>query len=59
MDDKEFEEKYHHIWCNYWMRPRKGCKSCERLYRLYPMGDFDMAEKYFPDAVEIKNDKNS
>ena len=26
----------HHPWCNWFMRPRKNCSMCERLYKAYP-----------------------
>lgn len=52
------EWEQHHIWCNSYMRPRKGCKLCERLFAEYPYestGDGmkdgeELAKKHFPDA---------
>lgn len=45
--------KQHHIWCNYFMRPREGCSLCERLYREYPMDKSpdEMMKEYFPDVI--------
>lgn len=37
------------------MRPREGCKLCERLYREYPMDGMtpdELQEKHFPEAIK-------
>lgn len=36
MEKPGAEIEAHHIWCNYYMRPREGCKLCERLFARYP-----------------------
>lgn len=45
----------HHIWCNWWGRPRAGCKLCERLFKEYPVypGDKpgDLMKRHFPQNV--------
>ena len=49
--------KEHHIWCNYFMKPAKGCKFCKRLHKEYPMDDLtpdELQEKHFPDAIRRK-----
>ena len=53
------EENEHHPWCNYFMRPRKGCGMCYGLYKQYPttgkLGEElrgeDLLATYFPDVV--------
>jgi hypothetical protein len=47
--------KDHHIWCNKWHNPRKGCEMCEKLYRDYPVkkgesGD-ELMKKHFPNNI--------
>ena len=49
--------KEHHIWCNYYTRPRKDCKMCERLFKLYQENSEAMMIKYFPEAIEVKTKK--
>jgi hypothetical protein len=44
----------HHIWCNFFTRPREGCKQCEGLYAKYPMGGLtptQLQQKHFPEAI--------
>lgn len=47
----------HHIWCNYAHLPLESCKSCARLYALYPwhpLGDelgAALIAKHFPDVI--------
>ena len=50
--NKITKENEHHIWCNYWMKDRKTCKMCERLFKEYPMDKTpdEMLKKYFPDV---------
>jgi len=47
--------KEHHVWCNYYHKPREGCEMCKRLYEAYPDTDRltpdELLKKYFPDAV--------
>ena len=51
----------HHIWCNYFMYPRKGCKMCARLFEEYPYKQTQdpkeaaekLLKKHFPDVGEI------
>ena len=49
------KEKQHHIWCNFWTRPREGCKQCEGLYEQYPIDENmtheEFVHKYFPDVI--------
>lgn len=50
------EEQGHHIWCNYFMRPVKGCKMCEGLRARYPddgLTPNELAKKHFPEAKFI------
>jgi hypothetical protein len=56
------EKLEHHPFCNYFGTPREGCRSCERLYKLYPIdenkglmenGD-DIIKKYFLDVIVKK-----
>lgn len=49
-------DKEHHIWCNYYMRSRKDCKMCKRLYEKYPTKE-NMMDHYFS-AVIIKSNNN-
>ena len=48
------EGNEHHIWCNFFMRPREGCKLCESLYVSCPIEGLtpdEMFEKYYPDVT--------
>ncbi len=47
----------HHIWCNYFMRPEKGCKMCEGLRKEYPedVSSSEMMKKYFPENIVISS----
>ena len=48
------KENTHHPWCNFFGKPREGCKLCEKLYREYPVvGESygEMMAKYFPDVI--------
>lgn len=51
----EVEEKEHHIWCNDFHKPRKGCQMCERLYREYSYkkdeNPEEMMKRYFPNNI--------
>ena len=48
-------ENQHHIWCNYYMKPREGCRMCEDFFKRFPMTETeDMVSEHFPDATEIK-----
>jgi hypothetical protein len=49
----EQETTRHHPWCNYYMRPRQGCKMCERFYLKYPVME-NMTETYFPKAQIVR-----
>ena len=49
------EKTEHHIWCNYFMRPREGCKLCERLYKEYPTGKMtpnELLKRHFPNVIK-------
>ena len=49
---EEIEE--HHIWCNFFMRPREGCKMCDDLYKNYPSNGLapgELVKKHFPQVV--------
>ena len=49
------QEDEHHIWCNFFVNPRKGCKQCEDLYKRYPMDEKtpnDLLKKHFPKVVK-------
>lgn len=43
------ERHLHHIWCNYFMLPREGCKQCESLFARFPQNKSpdEMVEKHF------------
>jgi hypothetical protein len=47
----------HHPWCNYWGRPRAGCKQCEGLYERYPLTPGEsldlLQQKHFPNVIKI------
>jgi len=43
----------HHIWCSFFMKPRKNCKMCKRLFKEYPENNDEMIKKYFPN-VKVK-----
>jgi len=47
-------EQEHHIWCNFFYKPREGCEMCERLYEQYPDSDKltpdELLKKYFPNV---------
>lgn len=48
------ENESHHIWCNWFMRPREGCTMCERLYQEYPpegLTPEELVKKHFPDVI--------
>ncbi len=46
----------HHPWCNFFMRPREGCKMCEGLFKDYPIkpgeSTDDLLKKHFPNVVK-------
>lgn len=46
----------HHIWCNFFTRPREGCEMCDRLFRTYPYETEEeretLHEKYFPETIK-------
>jgi primosomal protein N' len=48
----------HHIWCNFFMRPREGCTQCESLFSRYPdvsRENLDEAmQKHFPNVKVLK-----
>lgn len=48
----------HHIWCNFFGRPVKGCDQCKGLWKLYPYETHEDAngliKKHFPNVIEIK-----
>ena len=50
-------DKEHHIWCNYFMRPREGCKMCKGLFEKYPMKP-NMIEDYFPNVIKVSHEEN-
>jgi hypothetical protein len=48
----------HHIWCNHWHQPIEECKSCKRLFALYPEKEDDplgiaLMKEHFPDNMII------
>jgi len=55
-DKNHDKEVLHHPWCNYFMRPRKDCKLCEKLYKKCPVENEDSFEdlhqRYFPEAIK-------
>jgi hypothetical protein len=53
---KHDPEKQHHVWCNFFMRPREGCWMCEELYKKYPMNGLtpdELMAKHFPNNVKV------
>ena len=45
----------HHIWCNFFMRSREGCKMCDEAFKLYPMEGLtpdELLTKHFPNVVK-------
>lgn len=55
------EEIYHHPFCNFFGRPREGCKQCEMLYNNYPLHDDEipdlncadrLIQEYFPNIIK-------
>jgi len=53
-------EQEHHIWCNFFMRPREECPSCKRLDELYPMDGItpdELLVKHFPKVAVMNNIK--
>jgi hypothetical protein len=46
-------ETQHHIWCNFFTRPRKDCEMCKGLYEKYPMDvpPDELVKKHFPNVV--------
>lgn len=49
----------HHIWCNFFMRPREGCDICNRFFRDYPyegLTGHETVAKYFPEAIPLSPD---
>lgn len=47
----------HHVFCNFFHRPRKGCKMCKRFFDAYKPKPGETSEelalRYFPD-LEIR-----
>ena len=58
------ESNEHHVWCNHFMRPQKGCKMCEGLFKDYPYDTSDNPEKigkdlmkkHFPNVIIRRSD---
>jgi len=52
------EWEKHHPWCNYFSRPREGCKMCDRLFEGYPLKEGmtieDLLAKHFPDVKRVR-----
>lgn len=45
----------HHIWCNNFMKPRAGCKTCAELFRKYPyegLSPDELLKKHFPGVIK-------
>lgn len=45
----------HHIWCNDFMYPAKGCEMCKKLREKYPddgLSPSELLEKHFPNVIE-------
>lgn len=36
---EEYKDEFHHPWCNFFAKPRQGCKMCEKFYDQYPIND--------------------
>jgi len=36
---EEYKDEFHHPWCNFFTKPRQGCKMCEKFYNQYPIND--------------------
>ena len=51
---KGSERHLHHIWCNFFMLPREGCKQCESLFARFPKDGSpdEMVKKHFPNVIE-------
>lgn len=59
------ESKKHHIFCNFFMRPREGCRQCEQLFKNSPYkegeNEFEAAERIikekYPSVIVVNNVK--
>lgn len=44
---EEYKKEFHHPWCNFFFKPREGCKMCEKFYNQYPINDENANVKSF------------
>lgn len=56
-DHKDRMKREHHVWCNFFMRPVRGCRMCRELWKKFPYDNDEWASehlqgKHFPDVVK-------